>query len=322
MGGGRAVDHGHLAPNSEHLQPIPWRILVRQRRATLTDDLPMEDWQRTRALQLSRTAPSNAQRLRVADDLPIDEWQTLRNLQAQGSDLIGGGDGDEVIAGSNGDDRLSDGSSSQLPSTAWGGSPAMREAQDARSATPLDPEGLRHLPVTGPIIDAYEAAKRGDILAALGDGVSAVADVALIDTGVGVAGAVSRRTAWNTGKMTGNAVRAQMKRRGVTPAGHDLHHTFELNGIPRKAENWRNHPAFMKVLPHPDHMRLHGPYLGLPEYDDLQKLWVGTPRWMKTVAIGLGPRLVQGVESLSKALPASPFQGPTHPAPYGERPLR
>jgi hypothetical protein len=186
------------------------------------------------------------------------------------------------------------------------------------AATPMDPRGFRYLPVTGPAIDAYEAAREGDVGGAALNAGLAVADVALLSTGVGAAGAFARGTARNAGRMTANAVRAQMRRRGVTKAGQELHHSIELNGIPRNVENWRNHPAFMKPLAKASHRRLHGRWGDLPEYNSVQKLWVGTPTWMKTVPTGT-PRLVERVAALSETEEPN---GLPRPTPYGERPLR
>lgn len=297
------------------------------RHIRLMDNLPMPEWQRLRRLELSGATPvQGTTRLvpRLADGLSGEEWQRVRNLALQGeAELRGGGSDEELLGGAGGDD-LSDSARGGIPSSAWGGSPARREAQDALQATPMNPEALRYLPVTGSVIDSYEAARRGEVLPALGHAALALGDVGMLATGVGVVGAIGRRTAWNTGKMTGNAVRQQMKRRGVTPDGYDLHHSVELNGIPRNVPNWRNHPAFMKPLPRSDHKRMRGRdlKLNLPEFNGFQKFVVGTPTWMKTVPSGVGVHAVEGAirafEGPNNEHPARPRP----PAPYGERPLR
>jgi hypothetical protein len=120
--------------------------------------------------------------------------------------------------------------------------------------------------------------------------------VPMFYTGVGAVEAIAKGTAWNAGKMTAEAVRKQLRRRGAAGAGDEIHHSFGLNGIGRTEENWRNHPAFLKVLPKADHRRLTGTWGDLPRYGPLQRFWVGTPDWMKAVSSWL---LVHGAEALS-----------------------
>lgn len=176
------------------------------------------------------------------------------------------------------------------PGQRWAGSPARLEAQDAMAAAPVDPKGLRYLPITGPLVDAYDHFRDGRVLRGAGDIALAVGDGLLVATGAGVAAAFERGTAKNVGRMTAEAARKQLRRRGVAGPGQEIHHSIELNGISRTVENWRNHPAFLKVLSTADHRRLRGSWGDLPKFGPVQRLWVGTPAWMKNVPAGLTAR--------------------------------
>lgn len=235
-----------------------------------------------------------ARRVTFGDDLQPDEWRRPRAPQAAGG----------------------------IPASAWGGSPAAREAGDAMQGAPMRGDAVRYFPVAGPTIEAYEDFRDGKPLQGIGNSLLALGDGALVYTTGGVAAAVGRGTAVNAGKMTGNAIQSQLRRRGVSGPGKEVHHTFELKGLARNVENWRNHPAFVKVLPKADHRRIHGRWGDLPKFNPLQATWVGTPTWMKTLPAGLGPRTVQGVVDLLHPKTPRREQDLPPPSPFGERPLR
>ena len=188
----------------------------------------------------------------------------------------------------------------------WAGSPARMEAQDAMAATPLDPEAARVMPVTGPLMEAYDDFRGGKPLQGLGQTALALGDGLLIYSGAGAALAFARGTADNVGVRTAEAVRKQLRRRGVAGRGQEIHHSVPLNGISRTAQNWRNHPAFMKVLPKADHRRMTGRWGDLPKFGPVERLWVGTPAWMKNVPVGVGTRLADGVADLKAQFDPKP----------------
>lgn len=205
------------------------------------------------------------------------------------------------------------------PSQRWAGSPARTEAGDAMAATPMDPNAFWDAPAIGPALEGIEDVRGRRPDQAVGNATLAVADAAMLATGVGVLNAIERRVANNVGVRTAEAVRKQLRRRGVALPGQEINHTFELNGVKRTVENWRNHPAFLKVMEKADHRRLRGKWGDLPKYDPIRGAWIGSPDWMKAVPAWITAR---GYDTLAKAqihrtTPKSPPQ-----APYGERPLR
>lgn len=185
------------------------------------------------------------------------------------------------------------------------------------AATPMDPAGVKYFPVIGPVVESVEHFGTGHPWRGLGDGVSALVDAGLLATGVGEA--VAKGVAKNSGKQTARAVARQLRRQGVAGRGQEIHHAFELNGIGRSVENWRNHPAFLKVLSKADHRQIHGSWGGLPRFDPIARTWVGTPDWVKTTSAWLTDQAGKAVGQIG--VPAPPTQ-PLQPAPYGERPLR
>ncbi len=201
----------------------------------------------------------------------------------------------------------------------WAGSPGRSEAADAMAAAPMDPQALKYFPVIGPLSDLVEDLATDHPWRGLGDGLSAVVDIGLVATGAGVGEAVAKGVAKNSGKQTARAVARQLRRQGVAVRGQEIHHTFELNGIKRNVENWRNHPAFLKVLSKADHRRIHGSWGGLPRFDPMTRTWVGTPDWIKTTSAWLTDQAGKAAGQIS--IPAPPTR-PLQPAPFGERPLR
>lgn len=176
----------------------------------------------------------------------------------------------------------------QASSGRWPASPAQLEARDAMSATPANLAGAALFPVLGPLFGVVDHARADEPWAAAGSAVEAAADVGMVLTGAGVAGAVEKGVANNVGRRTAEAVRKQLRRRGVAGAGQEIHHSVPLNGMRRTVENWRNHPAFLKVLPTANHRRLSGSWEGKPRFDPIRRAWIGTPDWMKTVPAWLG----------------------------------
>ena len=193
----------------------------------------------------------------------------------------------------------------QAPRMKWAGSPARSEAADAMAATPMDLEALKYFPVIGPILDSVEDFGTGHPWLGVGDGVSAVVDAGLVATGVGVGEAFAKGVANNSGKQSARAVARQLRRKGVAGRGQEIHHSIELNGIKRNVENWRNHPAFLKVLSKADHRRIRGSWGGLPRFDPITRTWVGTPDWMKTTSAWLTDQAGKAVGQISLAAPST-----------------
>jgi hypothetical protein len=117
------------------------------------------------------------------------------------------------------------------------------------------------------------------------------------------------------GSVTARAAASRMRKAGLAGKGEEIHHMFELNGISRTAQNWRNHYAFLKVLPKEAHRRLHGSWQGLPRYDPIRRLWVGTTDWMKAVPTGVAGYATDAWENLT-----DPFQAPAPPSRRGNAP--
>lgn len=163
---------------------------------------------------------------------------------------------------------------------------------------------LKPLPVLGPSFEAIRHFSDRELLPGLFQTGIAASDALGLRTGMMVLGAVERGTAWNPGRMTAEAVRKQSRRRGVAGPGQEINHSIELAGIPRTAVNWRNHPAFLKILPQADHRRLRGKWGNLPRYGPVQRLLVGTPDWMKEVPSAIALRAPDVVARLFPDAPA------------------
>lgn len=176
----------------------------------------------------------------------------------------------------------------QASRSRWGGSPAQLEAQDAMAMTPPNPLGVKLVPILGPLFDATNDLRTDKPWSAAGNGLMALTDLGLVITGAGVASAVDKGVANNVGRRTAEAARKQLRRRGVAGPGQEIHHSAPLNGRSRSVENWRNHPAFLKVLEIEKHRRQSGRWQGLPKYDPIRRVWIGTPTWMKTVPAWVG----------------------------------
>ncbi len=224
---------------------------------------------------------------------------------------------DERIRRLRAAERLAAGQATKNP---WLGSPARMEAQDSLATAP-DPRDASFFPVVGPLLDAFIDAREGRSSRTMDDVAFAGADLAGADVASDLSKAARMGVLDNIGRRTAEAARKQLRRRGVAGVGQEIHHSVPLNGLGRSVENWRNHPAFLKVLPQANHRRLTGSWAGQPKYDPLRALWVGTPTWMKTVPAWI---LGRGLPALSQAAqdPGDKQQTLPPPAPYGERPLR
>lgn len=216
--------------------------------------------------------------------------------------------------------RSSEQAAASASSNRYVGSSARLDAQDGMAAA-LDPSAARSFPVLGALASVIDDAQDHKPFAVAGDLVDGASDIGLAMTGLGIADAFGKGVAWPIGKWTAEAARKQLRRRGAAVAGEEIHHSVALKGISRTAENWRNHPAFLKALPQADHRRLTGKWGDLPKFDRATALWVGSPTWMKTVSAW---PLARGLSALARSVgPERPIDHQLPPpAPYGERPLR
>lgn len=102
------------------------------------------------------------------------------------------------------------------------------------------------------------------------------------------------------GSVTANAAAKMIKSRGLAKAGTEIHHSIPLKGKSRTVQDWRNHYAFLKVLPKEQHRRLTGRWDGKPMYDPVRKLWYGTTDWQKATPTGVAIYGGDVVENVSR----------------------
>jgi len=257
---------------------------------------------------------SNAtQALRQAE-MPHADWQALRARQLAANDqdddgALSAGEHGAALSGGSGHDTLS--STAPAP-------PTSGQSIDPSRVDVFQPgaDGKLHpIPgwrTTGPFgfgtwAHYFDWGGVARDLAEIGS------DALLAPEAVGVVDAFAKDTAWNTGKMTANAVSKQLRRRGVVPPASEVHHAAELNGINRSQENWRNHPAFLKILPKVDHRRIHGSWGDLPRFGPLQRWWVGTPNWMKTVPAWVGAHTAEWLAQPQASDSEEGIEGPGVP---------
>lgn len=189
-----------------------------------------------------------------------------------------------------------------------GPSKAPAQAQGSETATkvrrPTFAESL--IPVVGPAWEAVADFEDGNIGGGAFNAAMAVLDVAPVGVVVKGARAASKGVGiWKSGSVTADAARKQLRKKGVAGVGTEIHHTVRLNGKSRNAQDWRNHYAFLKVLPKEQHRRLTGSWDGKPMYDPLRRAWYGTTDWQKAYPLyGVTHLGVAGEKALD------PFAGP------------
>jgi hypothetical protein len=164
------------------------------------------------------------------------------------------------------------------------------------------------IPVYGPGRDAAAYLQDGEYLSAGVSGLQAVLDGAELVTGTIAAGQAAKAlrrgvpiTRWTpTYNQTYRALR-KAEIHGGRAAGEEAHHTIPLNGLSRSVADWRNNPAFIKVLKQEQHRRLHGRWGDEKQYNALLKAWYGTTGWMKAVG-------ASGAASASRLIPEEPVE--------------
>jgi hypothetical protein len=165
------------------------------------------------------------------------------------------------------------------------------------------------IPVVGPAWEAVGDLQDQNYAGAAFNGAMAIADAIPVGVAVkGVRAAAKGVGILKKGSVTAGAAAKQLRRLGVAKKGEEIHHTVGLNGASRSAQNWRNHYAFLKVLPQDVHRRLHGSWNGKPMYDPIRRAWYGTTDWMKAVPTGLAAFGADTVENLTHGFsdPAPP----------------
>lgn len=203
---------------------------------------------------------------------------------------------------------------------------AQREAEDHGLRSPLDfARGARDfqdgpaiqrpnlaesfIPVIGPAWEAAADLQDGNYGGAVFNGAMAVADA--LPFGVAVKGlkAASRGvTLLKKGSVSANAAAKALRRMGEAAAGQEIHHTIPLNGASRTAQDWRNHYAFLKVLPTEVHRRLTGSWHGAARYNAMQRFWHGTTDWMKALPTGIAGYAADSWEDLTQPFLPSAHQ--------------
>lgn len=161
------------------------------------------------------------------------------------------------------------------------------------------------IPVVGPAWEAVADLQDGNYAGAAFNGVMAVTDV--LPVGVVVRGArVASKGVGilKKGSVTANAAAKQLRARGLSGPGREVHHTVPLNGKSRTAQDPRNHYALLKVLPTEQHRRLTGSWQGKPRYDPVRRVWYGTTDWQKVVPVSGAGYAAGAVENTSR--PRSP----------------
>ena len=205
---------------------------------------------------------------------------------------------------------------------------ARREAEDRGDDWPLDlakhalqdfQSGPRiprpnmaetFIPIVGPAWEAAGDLQDGDYRGAAFNGAMAVADA--LPLGPALKGVNSLRKGigiLKQGSVTAGAASKAMRRAGMAATGEEIHHTVPLNGLGRSVQDWRNHYAFLKVLPQEQHRRLTGSWMGKPMYDPLRRAWYGTTDWMKTGLAAVGGYSADAVQNF-----AAPSLPPSHAA--------
>lgn len=177
---------------------------------------------------------------------------------------------------------------------------AWREFRDGpRIPRPNTAESF--IPIAGPAWQAVGDLQDRDYGSAALNGVFAVADALPVGPLVKGARYASKGVGvLKTGRVTAEAARKILRRRGLAGEGEEIHHSWPLNGIARNVEDPRNHYAFLKVLPTEQHRRLTGSWGGKPMYDPIRRIWYGTTDWMKALPTAVAGYAGDAMENLNR----------------------
>lgn len=206
---------------------------------------------------------------------------------------------------------------------------AKREAEDGGFRSPLDlaqdafqdfQDGAdirrpnlaqSFIPVVGPAWEAVADLQDGNYGGAAFNGLMAVGDVLPVGAAVkGLRAASKGIGVLKKGSVTAGAAATQIRKAGLAGKGDEIHHTFELKGKSRSAQDPRNHYALLKTLPKEQHRRIHGSWKGKPRYDPVRRVWYGATDWMKSVPTALASYAADGWENVAR-----PFDAYGNPPP-------
>lgn len=138
------------------------------------------------------------------------------------------------------------------------------------------------IPVVGPAWEAAADLQDGNYVGAALNTAMAVADVVPVGVAAkGVRAAQKGVQVLKKGSVTADASRKVLRNKGLAGPGEEIHHSLPLNGLGRNVQDFRNHYAFLKVLPKEQHRRLTGSWNGKPRYDPVRRIWYGTTDWQK-----------------------------------------
>ena len=170
-------------------------------------------------------------------------------------------------------------------------------------------------PTAGPLDDLNFARKgrekweQGDRLDAMTDAIQGLADaVILYDTGRGLLkGGLKLKGpfTWRTKPWEEPGARKWLGEQGFLKKGEHGHHAL----IPNKGwgknvpDAIKNQPFNIKGMDAAEHGRIHGRYLGAPQFNALERYWRGTPRWWKASNAWLG---AAAADAASRLPPLSP----------------
>lgn len=191
---------------------------------------------------------------------------------------------------------------------------ALRSFQDG---PPIQRPNLAEsfIPVVGPAWEAVADIQDKNYGRAAFNGAMAVADALPIGVAAKGLRAASRGvTILKSGSLTAGAAASRLRAWGVARKGEEIHHAIPLNGASRSAQDWRNHYAFLKVLPKETHRRLTGSWVGKPRFDPIRRVWYGTTDWMKAVPAGVAGYAADAWENATHP-PEPPVSEPRPPQP-------
>ncbi len=155
------------------------------------------------------------------------------------------------------------------------------------------------IPVLGPAWEAAADLQDGNYAGAAMNGAFAIADALPFGVAAkGLRAATKGIGILKEGSVTADAARKVLRRIGFAVPGQEIHHTVPLEGLGRNVQSWKNHYAFLKVLPTEQHRRLTGRWAGKPRYDPIRRVWYGTTDWMKAIPAGLAGYAADSADNL------------------------
>ena len=154
------------------------------------------------------------------------------------------------------------------------------------------------IPLAGPAWEAAWDLQEGDVGGGALNAGLALADALPVGAiGKGLEAARLGIGVLKKGSVTAGASARMIRKAGLSGPGMEIHHSIPLDGVGRSTQDWRNHYAFLKVLPKEVHRRLHGAWAGKPRYDPVRRIWYGATDWQKSVPTAAASMTADGVEN-------------------------